>query len=268
MEQREGREPELRLQLLAELVPYARIAAVVYKAAHIAGEVFARHHHRCGSSHGYAVYHHPERIAEESRSRADPLHHVQPVEPAHLDGLASALSRMAQVGHQDVVSERMVVHVSDVEHVGGTVSVSVNHQRRVSRRTGGIRIERVESRSVGSRDERVFQCFVPLQAVCPRSDGGIVLAGFGDGFAHAAFRPVGAESIVNQIHPPSDGGGHESQQRNAGSRQQFLFHADPPFHSFQMSHDAKAWSRSISSPFFTIAPWSLPFFMKSVVSGL
>lgn len=37
---------------------------------------------------------------------------------------------------------------------------------------------------------------------------------------------------------------------------------------FHISHDTKAWSRSISSPFLVVAPCSADFFMKSVSSGL
>lgn len=108
----------------------------------------------------------------------------------------------------------------------------------------------MQTNSVGSRNERILQCMMLLQAVHPGLQLRIILHHVFHGplqILSPVFRPQG---IIQHVETSPRKRTDQGEQYNAGDGENFLFHS----WRFQISHEPKACSNNISSPFFTTAP--------------
>ena len=125
VQDRERGQVEAVLQVVGELVPGGGVAAVLDEGADVGREVVAAHHHGRGSAHGHAVDHH-EVILEDVVGHHRPVFHVQPVQPAHLGGLALGITVVLQVRDHDVVVELVPVHFHEVHEDEMVVRIAVH----------------------------------------------------------------------------------------------------------------------------------------------
>ena len=83
------------------------------------------------------------------------------------DGISFRQSRVTQVRQQNVVIQRLVIEVADMEHADGIIRISVYDDGRTSGRVGSTCIKRMHPDAVWCGDKRIPQGMVLLQAVQP-----------------------------------------------------------------------------------------------------
>ena len=137
VEQREGGQRELLPELLAELVPDARITAVLHETLHIGPLRLARDHHRRRGP-PIEIPCTTIRVRPPKKPVGDihPPQHVETVLPPHADGSPLALAVVMEIGQQDIAAQVVIVKVADHQHPHGVVRVAVDDDRRPVGRFG------------------------------------------------------------------------------------------------------------------------------------
>ena len=161
--QRERWQPELILQLTGKLIPHTRIATIVDETdiPHPLWQRLCRHHHRRGATHGDAMYDH--RICLE---HGQPMEHVFPVEPPHLNHVTIAQAMGMEVGyHHIIASNLLIVDAGDEQDVDRAVAPAMEHQGRLVAAIPDI--EGMMALSRGHGQERVAQGMLSTEAINP-----------------------------------------------------------------------------------------------------
>ena len=161
----ERRQGALGLQFARELVPCTGVAAIFHEMSDTGGQtVLCGKHHGGGGTHGYAMHH--DGGMKQAVGNTAPAQDIQAVKPPHTDRLPVALSMGMEVGQQDVASQVVMVHIAQMHHVYGTITVAV-HQYCRSRRSTPRQIIGMQATAVLTEDESIPKDSVSAYGIHP-----------------------------------------------------------------------------------------------------
>ena len=198
VEDRKARQAEDVVQLQHELVPDARVAAVLHDQADVFREAaHAGGHHDLGAAHGDAKQD-DARLGVARHDVVDPAQKVARVSPAHLDEARVDVALVAARGRHEHAHAQLGEVVGVLGHVRGLADVAVaDHGPGVAVGVGGA-IRTVE---LPAKKNRAVRCLVRDAALLGVEPGGRLLG--------VVLVELGGLGIVEPAHIALvDGVGH------------------------------------------------------------